>query len=167
MLQESSLNKKHTTYNCPEVIVFVQPSAEPKSNHNTKIWNRGLKALMSLHIYKQPERRVHTLQLSFGKMKVTSAPGLLAFKKKKKKQDRARDKSWSKYQLDAHITRSRETCSEVSSFNPTLSDRRSRFQLSHSTQLPKYLQGLQTLVQLQPFPRHPNTICGTETMATE
>lgn len=52
MLQESGLNKKHTTYNCPEVTVFVQPSAEPKSNHNTKIWNRGLKALVSLHIYK-------------------------------------------------------------------------------------------------------------------
>lgn len=81
-------------------------------------------------------------------------------------QDWGRGKSWSKYQLDVHITRSRERLSGVAAFNLALNYTRSSLQLFQSTRCQNNCKACKPWC-LKSFPRHPNTSWGTETMATE
>lgn len=82
-------------------------------------------------------KRVRPSASCLGKMKVTSAFGLEFFSLRNFFQGWGRGKSWSNYQLDGHITRSREMLSEVASFNLALNYTRSGFQLFQSVPLPK------------------------------
>lgn len=115
----------------PRSFCVVSKLQSPNRIMNLTFWAKPCMPSFTSTLVNSLNGGAGTLWLSCRKMKVTSAPGW-SFFSSPHQEDQANGTSWSRYQLDAHITRSRETFSEVVSFNPTLNYTRGGFRCFQS-----------------------------------